>query len=424
MILTAHTIIFIGYNITKQQQVDLLVVRYMKTLHRVTKNIMEKNHPYPSVFDDKSRFVPPKQNQGPFNDKNRFTPPPKPPGIPPFINKNELNSELNRYDLEISTVSYDKIKNEGHRIGYEDEWELYEYNGFKYFYIDEKFREILIKDNIVNTDKTKYIVILTILLNIVFISFYIFLIKKLEPLQKLKKDIVQFSQGNLNIDTSSDGKDEISELSNEFNNAIKEIRQLTESRNLFLRNIMHELKTPITKGSLVSDMMADGKHKDSLKRAFARLQYLLHEFAKIEQLTSKNIKLKKDNYRVIDMIDQAIDILMLERDQIEFNFKENLIVNVDFQLFSLAIKNLIDNGMKYGKSKVIIDIDKNYLAIRTDGDKLPKDLDEYIKPFNRESQTSQSLGLGLYIVQNILNVHNLELKYKYENNQNIFYIGY
>ena len=303
------------------------------------------------------------------------------------------------------------------------EWELYEYEGFKYFYKKDRFPSILIKDNIKMVNKTTYVILLTILLNIVFILFYIYIIRKLQPLQRLKTNIIKFSKGDMNIDTSCEGLDEISEVSNEFNNAINEIRQLTESRNLFLRNIMHELKTPITKGSLVSDMMIDGKHKDSLKRAFARLQYLLHEFAKIEQLTSNNIYLQKDEYRVIDMIDQAIDILLIDRDKLVFNIEDNLVLNVDFQFFSLALKNLIDNGMKYGKSDVVIDVKKDQLAIKSVGKELEKDFQEYLKPFNRKYETSKhSLGLGLYIVENILKVHGLSLSYKYENNQNIFYI--
>lgn len=401
LIVVAHLIIYIGYNITKKEQIELLVTKYMKTLHK--------------IHDKKRKGMPP---------PHMFRPPPPPKPMFGFT-KEQMNSKLKKYDLELSTLSYEFVKYEGSLIESQFDWELYEYEGYKYFYKENRFDSIFIKDNIQVRDKTKYLVALTILLNILFISFYIFLVKKLRPLSKLKENITRFSKGDMDIDTSCSGKDEISEVSNEFNNAISEIRELTHSRNLFLRNIMHELKTPITKGSLVSDMMVDGKHKDSLKRAFARLQYLLHEFAKIEQLTSKNIKLQKDNYRVVDILDQAIDILMIEREDIEFEINESLMVEVDFQLFALALKNLIDNGIKYGNSNVIVEIEKEYLAIKTKGEKLPKELSEYLRPFNRDYETSsQSLGLGLYIVQSILKIHSLTLKYKYENGQNIFYIEF
>lgn len=350
----------------------------------------------------------------------------KPPRVSIFIeNKQRANELLKKYDLEFSTKNYEYIQEHGILIASDVGWELYEYDGYKYFYRNDHFETLLIKDSLKIADKTKYLIFLTILANITFILFYIFLLKKLQPLQRLKQNIVKFSKGDLNIDTSCNGKDEISEVSNEFNNAIKEIRNLTESRNLFLRNIMHELKTPITKGGLISDMMEDGKHQESLKRVFLRLQYLLQEFAKIEQLTSNNIKLHKKDYRVIDIIDEAIDILLIDKEQLEFNIQENIIVNVDYSLFALALKNLIDNGIKYGKSPVYIELQNKTLSIATKGEKLKKSFEEYLQAFNRDYETSaQSLGLGLYIINSILKLHQLKLEYKYENKQNVFFIEF
>lgn len=187
-----------------------------------------------------------------------------------------------------------KLEKEADLIASDMDWKLFELDGYNYFYRNHHFEgELLIKDNLRVMKKTQYIILLTIIFNIMFIAFYIFLFKKLQPLHFLKRDINRFSKGSLDIDTSCSGKDEISEVSNEFNNAIKQIRTLTNSRNLFLRNIMHELKTPITKGLLISNMMDESKHKDSLKKVFFRLEYLLNEFAKIEKFTSKNITLKK-----------------------------------------------------------------------------------------------------------------------------------
>ena len=60
--------------------------------------------------------------------------------------------------------------------------------------------------------------------------FYYFLYKKLKPLIKLKDEINRFSDGDLDIDTSMEGEDEISQVSNEFNKAIENIRDLNSSR--------------------------------------------------------------------------------------------------------------------------------------------------------------------------------------------------
>jgi two-component system OmpR family sensor kinase len=350
---------------------------------------------------------------------------PKTKAFIPTLKKVNLDVLLKEYKLSSSDVSYLFLTQNAKFIYADNSWELYEYNGYKYFYRDRREEEILIKDTIETTNKTIYFVVLTILLNITFLLFYLFLLKKLSPLNRLKSSILKFSKGDLNINTSSKGKDEISEVSNEFNNAINEIRTLTESRNLFLRNIMHELKTPITKGKLIGQLMEETEYKNLLKKVFERLEYLLQEFSKIEQLTSKNIELNKEEYRIIDIIDQALDILMIPKESLIFDVKSSLTVNIDFHLFPIVIKNLIDNGLKYGKSEVIVEIDENYFAIKTKGDKLEKDFSTYLQPFNRKYETSdEGLGLGFYITQNILKVHNLKLEYKYLNGQNIFFINF
>jgi len=420
MIIMTHLIIFMGYNIAKQEQIDIHVSKYMKTLHKITKKMMVHGKPIMERFVFNDRGVG-KNLQHPDNSLR--------PRIIPLVDllmKNKvLDKELKVYDLEISTLKYDILKKEATLLGYENDWELYKYKNIKYFYLKDPFTSVLIKDNMQTTENTQYIIYLTILLNIVFISFYLFLIKKLKPLQKLKNDIVLFSKGDLDIDTSCEGKDEISEVSNEFDKAIKEIKVLTNSRNLFLRNIMHELKTPITKGLLISNMMEKSKFKDSLKKAFFRLEYLLSEFARIEEFTSKNIKIHKDEFRIIDVIDHSLDILLCDIDDIELEVVDNILVKVDFELFALALKNLFDNAIKYGKDKPKVLIKNKTVYIQNEGTKLSQPISEYNKPFNKEYENSNSgLGLGLYIVNHILSAHNLTIEYEYKDNQNTFIIRF
>jgi two-component system OmpR family sensor kinase len=409
LIAITHIIIYLGYNITKQQQIDLYVTKYLKTFHQIRKSFHPEDIPHPLNGDFK-------------NKKNfPFMLPPKPEKIDP----KKFDEALKLYDLEISKVSYEKLQKDGNLLAYEREWEFYEYEGYKYFYLKDRFDDILIKDNITVIDTTKYIIALTILLNIFFITFYIFLINKLKPLKTLKDNISKFADGDLEINTLCDGKDEISEVSNEFNNAIEQIRILTKSRNLFLRNIMHELKTPITKGLLISNLLEKSKFQESLKKAFFRLEYLLNEFAKIEQFTSSNVKITKNTFSLEDIIDNALDILFIHKDEINIEIQENFLVEVDFELFTVVIKNLIDNAMKYSTKKPKLFIENNRLFIISEGEKLPYPIEEYQKPFNRKYENSSAgLGLGLYIVHSILKAHNLTLEYKFIESNNIFTINF
>ena len=421
MIITANIIIYLGYSFTKQQQISIHVSKYIKVLHRSKETIFEKNgrgHKFRPPPPHEFGFPPPPRRD---HFKEDFLSPKE--FAKKFLTKKSLNKELSQYDLKVSEVPYEEIIFAGDLLASDKEWELYMYKGFRYFHFQTRFEEFLIKDNILQTQKSQYIIVLSVLLNIVFFIFYIFLLQKVKPIINLKKNIQEFSKGNLEIDTSCMGYDEISEVSNEFNNAIAQIRNLTNSRNLFLRNIMHELKTPITKGLLVSNMMEDGKFKQSLKKAFFRLEYLLNEFARIEEFTSQNIKLHKEEFRVVDIVDQALDILLSDIDSIDLEVVDNIIARVDFELFSLTVKNLLDNAIKYGEGKPKVILKNKTIYIKNKGKKLSLDIEQYNKPFNRKYENSNDgLGLGLYIINSILKVHELKLEYSYKENINTFFI--
>jgi two-component system OmpR family sensor kinase len=251
---------------------------------------------------------------------------------------------------------------------------------------------------------------------------YIVTIKKLKPIRKIKSEMDKFANGDLDIDCEMENDNEITEVANAFNYAVSQIRQLNNSRRLFLRNIMHELKTPITKGRITAEMLEDGKQKQRLISTFARLEGLLNEFTAIEQISANGQHLQKRVYRVIDIIDEAIDISMADPERIEQMIQSDLNVKVDFKLFTVAIKNMIDNGIKYSTNNHI-KISANFKSIQfaSLGAKLPNELSYYIEPFTQgEKQSPQSFGLGLYIVDSILIAHHMELSYEYSNGYNIF----
>jgi len=274
----------------------------------------------------------------------------------------------------------------------------------------------------VSENEKDYSLILFALLIDIFISlFYLYVIKRLQPLQKLKKKIIGFAQGELEVDTPQKSKDEIAEVSNEFNQAIAKIKALQESRNLFLRNIMHELKTPIAKGKLISDLIDDDKNQKRLQTIFARFEYLLSEFTKIEQVTSNAMTLNKKRFRVVDIIDNAFDLLLIESEQLELEINDNLEIDADFELFSTALKNLIDNALKYSSKRAKIMVDKESISIVSYGEKLKNS--HFETAFNRAFEdSSRGLGLGLYITHHIVKKHGFKLEYEHSEGVNKFVI--
>lgn len=261
------------------------------------------------------------------------------------------------------------------------------------------------------------------------ISLYMSVMRNLSPLKRLNKNIKNFATGNLDIVCfESNSNDEIAELGREFGKAVIKIRELIRSRQLFLRAIMHELKTPIGKGRIVCELVDDELQKKRLSAIFERLEMLINEFAKVEQLLSKSYCFNYEKYHISEIVDQAFDILMLDNfeKKITINAKENPILKADFQLLSLAIKNLLDNSLKYSKNgKCELYYDENMLSVKNLGEKLNNTFEYYKQAFIREKDSKVSgMGLGLYIIDHICQMHKFKFDYEYKDGYHEFMIKF
>jgi len=330
----------------------------------------------------------------------------------------------------LESQNFSLIKDKAHKIQIEHHFK--EKNKPEKYAVDTfKLQRIILINNdrfqlfLQNKNKQKIPFKRIIVFSIVFLlilMLYFWVIRSLKPLSTLKKQIKTFSEGNLDINCASNNKDEIAEVANEFNHAVSMIRELLQSRQLFLRAIMHELKTPIGKGRLVAEMLPDEKNKARLHSIFERLNLLIDEFAKIEKITSKNFELNTKPYKMSDLVEASIDLLMVEdpKKLIDLQIINDYSSDVDFELFTLVIKNLLDNAIKYkSKAKIIVQINNKKLAIVNKGTELKEPMENYYEPFHT---SKQGLGLGLYIVKSILDIHKKELVYRYKEGENIFVI--
>lgn len=302
---------------------------------------------------------------------------------------------------------------------------LYEKDQEAHYILDDPRRGVKIHLKYANYDIShKNLIVFALLINFSVLMFYLYVRRRLKPLNTLKKNIVHFAEDGTSVITDLEGKDEISEVSNEFSHMTKKIQTLEDSRKLFLRNIMHELKTPITKGKLITDLMEDRKNQERLKRIFSRFEYLLGEFTKIERVTSNVMTLNKKKYRVIDILDNAFDLLLIdEASDIDLEVNASLEIEADYELISIALKNLIDNAMKYGKDRAKIIVAEESIVIQSSGDELKKL--SFDKVFNRKYEGSEKgLGLGLYITQNIVSKHGYSFTYEYHEGINNFMIHF
>jgi len=264
---------------------------------------------------------------------------------------------------------------------------------------------------------------LGIIILLFFSISYILILQSLKPLKTLENSIRRFGDGDYNIEFEINSQDEVGKISKEFSKVVKKISALERSRELFLRNIIHELKTPITKGKLSIALLEKRRETEILEKVFIRLDLLINEMAHIEKITSNSENLNIQKYSIKDIINEAISIGFFNKHLIEI--QGNKFIYADKSLISIAFKNLIDNGLKYSENgKILILTDNQSIKFISTGIKLQKDFTEYIKPFNHSQITSKSgFGLGLYIIYEIAKKHSMTFTYKYIKNQNTFILS-
>jgi two-component system OmpR family sensor kinase len=249
-----------------------------------------------------------------------------------------------------------------------------------------------------------------------------FLVTLLSPLKKITKQITNFANGELSSRININSKDEIGILANTFNNMATSLENSIKTREELLRDIGHELRTPIAKGKFAIEKIDDFSQKELLKKIFVDLEILTNELIELEKLNLT--KLNLTNFTVETLIVESLGKLYLEDEsKVEIHINENFKINADLYYLSTALKNLIDNALKYAISyPIIIEANKNEISISNKGQKLSKEIEYYLKPFTQELSQRDGFGLGLSIVKKIIDKHNFKLEYFYENGNNIFKI--
>ena len=343
-------------------------------------------------------------------------------------NEKVLNEIFQKNELKIKK-DFDSINSE---ILYQKKYDFGNVTIIKESFEDEFIIEIKYFENkyILKTpdeenlnDKT----ILNILISVdifLLVLIFLYIFKLLSPLKIITKEITNFANGDLSSRIDINSKDEIGILANSFNKMATSLENSIKTREELLRDIGHELRTPIAKGKFAIEKIDDFSQKELLKKIFIDLETLTNELIELEKLNLT--KLNLSTFSAETLIIESLGKLYLEDEsKIEININEDFKINGDLYYLSTALKNLIDNALKYATSyPIIIETNKNEISISNKGTKLSKELEYYLKPFTQELSQRVGFGLGLSIVKKIMDKHGFQVDYSYKNEFNSFIINF
>lgn len=277
-------------------------------------------------------------------------------------------------------------------------------------YFDQSQKEELTQQQLLNNLITADIFVLFIMLFII--------LKILSPLKTISKGIKKFGSGNYSYRLKpTKSNDEISEMVTSFNSMAENLERLIVARTQFLSDISHELRTPISKAKITIEMINDSKYKELLKKAITQMDQLTNELLELEKLNTENLKLDFHTYAIDTIMAEVFSKMIIDEEEIEVEMKEKFSCNADLNYLAIAIKNLIENAIKYKESgKVKIKIENRSIEIANIGKPLSHNLEYYTNTFTQgeSSRTKAGYGLGLNIVKRILEHHRFQLEYQYK----------
>ncbi|HZF71767.1 ATP-binding protein, partial [Sulfuricurvum sp.] len=187
----------------------------------------------------------------------------------------------------------------------------------------------------------------------------------------------------------------------------------------------HELRTPIARGLFALEQIEDSKVKETLKHSFQELDQLTRELLEIEKLQATDT-IQSETFSVETLVMEALSKLCLaDESAVKIEIKNNFTLEGDLYYLSLALKNLLDNALKYtDRLPIILEVDLNRISVLNHGQPLEKDFTYFLTPFTRQenSRTTQGFGLGLNIVSKIIIKHGYTLTYDYKNEYHCFSI--
>lgn len=143
--------------------------------------------------------------------------------------------------------------------------------------------------------------------------------------------------------------------------------------------------------------------------------------AHVERITTQDFKPLISETKLNDIIKNSVTTLLISnKKKININIEDKATITTDIKLLSLAVKNLLDNALKYGDGEIMVIANTNSIQVISIGNSLEHPLDYYLEPFTQEEKRNSGFGLGLYIVYNIVNRLNYKLNYFHKNGKNIF----
>jgi signal transduction histidine kinase len=285
------------------------------------------------------------------------------------------------------------------------------------------------KSRVENLSELRKILFWSILFSIwlsVLLSYF-FAKRAIKPISRIIKSVKEINSLKLsNRLDEGNRKDEIAQLAITFNEMLSDLEIAFKNQEDFVSNASHELRTPLT--VMIGESDYTLSHERTKEDYVNHISGIISDLKKINALLNNLLELAQINRN------NSIVLSKVRIDEIIFNSiyqvktkyqgrkivpkilypesENDLLVNGNEGLLTIAFKNLLDNACKFSNDDIIVEfvITDNYInvIISDNGIGIPtNELDTIYRPFSRASNVKfiGGFGIGLSLVSRIMGLH-------------------
>lgn len=277
-----------------------------------------------------------------------------------------------------------------------------------------------------------FIISAIVVLFIVMIIVYFVTKEMVKPLQEISDVAKEFSKGNFSRRIDIERYDEIGQLAMSMNNMAESLSILENMRRSFISNVSHELRTPMTTISGFIDGILDGtitgvKEKQYLQivsEEIKRLSRVVKSMLNLSRIEAGEMTISCEKVDIIDTICKTLFNLEHQINSKHLDIRgldrEKIYVNADKDLIHQVLYNLVENAIKFSDEGGYIEFNftkqgNEYLiGVKNSGEglsreEIPRVFDRFYKTDRSRGLDKNGVGLGLYIVHSIINLHGGEI---------------
>lgn len=255
--------------------------------------------------------------------------------------------------------------------------------------------------------------------------------RSLKPIRRLIETVTNIKNGDLSSRVPiHESHDELYELALLFNEMIERLQNLMNALRETIDNLAHDLKTPITRFKMASELALRSGDDLEIKNALTvvieeseEVQSLIQTIMRVSEISNKIIRPKRILFSLNNVISEILDVYFFAADEksIKLVFESENETNYqgDRILIKQAIANLLDNAIKYSPSgktvRIHLQQQNQQIFIRIIDQGIGIDAADLPRVWERlyrsdKSRYAPGLGLGLSLVKAIIEAHDAQVE--------------